>query len=108
MVAAHFATQRCRMSNRLLLILTRIAGLRRTHVPHAAHYHDVAGPSRYHFCLRLKRPYRNRFKQMSTDEQQRFIAEKKERGEDASAFETDPRERLVQFLRHFGRRTFGS
>jgi hypothetical protein len=45
---------------------------------------------------------------MSADEQKRFIAGKRERGEDVSAFETDPRERLVQFLREFGRRTFGA
>ena len=45
---------------------------------------------------------------MSADEQQRFIAAKREPGEDVSAFETDPRERLVQFLREFGRGTFGS
>ena len=52
--------------------------------------------------------YRNRFQKMSADEQQRFIAEKMDRDGDVSAFETDPRERLVQFLREFGRRTFGS
>jgi len=94
------------MSNRLLLILTRL-GLRRRHEPHAVHYHDVGGPSRYHFALRLKRPHRNRFRRMSADEQQRFIAEKRDRGEDVSAFETDARERLVQFLRDFGLRTLG-
>jgi hypothetical protein len=94
------------MSNRLLLILTRIAGLRRRHEPHAVRYHDVGGPSRYHFALRLKRPHRNRLKKMSADEQ-RFIAEKRDRGEDVSAFETDARERLVQFLRDFGLRTLG-
>jgi hypothetical protein len=44
---------------------------------------------------------------MSADEKERFIAEKRERGEDVSAFETDPRERLVQFLRDFGLRTLG-
>lgn len=95
------------MSNRLLLVLTRLAGLRRRHEPHAVHYHDVGGPSRYHFALRLKRPHRNRLKKMSADEKERFIAEKRERGEDVSAFETDPRERLVQFLRDFGLRTLG-
>jgi hypothetical protein len=108
LVAAHFAAERCRMSNRLLGILTRIAGLRRRHEPHAVHYHDVAGPSCYRFGLRLKRRLRNRFRRMSADEQQRFIGEKKARGEDVSAFETDPRERLVQFLQGFGQRTFGS
>jgi hypothetical protein len=76
--------------------------------PYPSHYHDVSVPSRYHFALRLKRRYRDHFKQMSSDEQKRFITEKRERGEDVSAFETDPRERLVQFLRDFGRRTFGS
>ena len=93
------------MSNRLLGILTRIA--RPGREPHAGHYHD-AGPLRYHFALRLKRRHRNRFKRMSADEQQRFIAEMRTRGDDVSAFETDPRERLVQFLRDFGQRTFGS
>jgi hypothetical protein len=96
------------MSNRLLLLLTRLARLRRSHQPHGVHYHDVGGPSRYHFALRLKRQFRNRLKRMSADEQQRFIAEKKQRGEDVSAFEADPRERLVQFLRDFGLRTLGS
>jgi hypothetical protein len=45
---------------------------------------------------------------MSADERRRFIMQKREQGEDVSAFETDPRERLVQFLGEFGRRTFGS
>jgi HAAS len=108
MVAAHFATKRHRMSNWLLFILTRLAGLTRRNEPQAGHYHDVTVPSRYHFALRLRRQYRNRFRRMSADEQKRFIAEKRERGEDVSAFETDPRERLIQFLREFGRRTFGS
>jgi hypothetical protein len=45
---------------------------------------------------------------MSADERERFIAETRARGEDVSAFQTDPRERLVQFLRDFGRRTLGS
>jgi hypothetical protein len=45
---------------------------------------------------------------MSAAEQERFIAEMRERGEDVSAFEADPRERLVQFLRDFGQRKFGS
>jgi hypothetical protein len=96
------------MSNWLSLFLTRLAGLIRRNPSHAGHYHDVAGPSRDHFALRLRRRHRNRFQRMSADEQKRFIAEKRERGEDVSAFETDPRERLVQFLREFGLRRFGS
>jgi HAAS len=108
LVAAHFATKRHRMSNWRLFILTRLAWLIRRNEPRAGHFHDVAVPSRYHFALRLKRQCRNRFGRMSADEQQRFTAAKRERGEDVSAFETDPRERLVQFLRDFGRRTFGS
>ena len=103
------------MVNRLLVILTRIARLTRrneapAHSEHAmaVHYHDVKAPSCYHFGLRLKPGHRKRFKKMSADEQQLLIAEKKERGEDVSAFETDPRERLAHFLREFGRRTFGS
>jgi hypothetical protein len=107
-VAAHVSPERYRMSNRLLHILTRIAGLMRRNEPHAGQYHDVAGPSRYHFALRLRRRYRNRFQRMSADQRRRFIAEKRERGADVSAFETDPRERLVQFLREFGLRRFGS
>jgi phosphoglycolate phosphatase-like HAD superfamily hydrolase len=108
MVAAHFAAKRHRMSNWLFFILTRLAGVIRRNAPQAGHYHDVAVPSRYHVALRLRRPYRNRFQRMSADEQKRFIAGKRERGEDVGAFETDPRERLVQFLREFGRRTLGS
>jgi hypothetical protein len=110
MVAAHVATnpKRHRMSNWLFFILTRLAGLMRKHEPRAGHYHDVAVPARYHFALRLKRRFRHRFQRMSADEQQRFVAGKRDRGEDVSAFETDPRERLVQFLREFGRRTFGT
>jgi len=108
MVAAHFATKRQRMSKWLFFLLTRLAGLMRRNEPQAGHYHDVAVPSRYHVALRLRRQYRIRFQRMSADEQQRFIAAKRERGEDVRAFETDPRERLVQFLREFGRRTFGS
>jgi hypothetical protein len=89
-------------------ILIRLAGLMRRNEPEAGHYHDVSVPSRHHFSLRLKRPYRKRFQRMSADEQKRFIADIRERGEDVSVFEMDPRERLVQFLREFGRRTFGS
>ncbi len=108
MVASHFASKRHRMSNWLFFILTRLAGLVRRNEPQAGHYHDVAVPSRYHFALRLRRRSRNRFRRMSADEQNRFIADKREQGEDVSAFETEPRERLVQFLREFGRRTFGA
>jgi HAAS len=108
MVAAHFATKRHRMSNGLFFMLTRLAGLLLRNEPQAGHYHDVAVPSRHQFALRLRRQYRDRFHRMSADEPKRFIAEKRERGEEVSAFETDPRERLVQFLREFGRRTFGS
>jgi hypothetical protein len=113
MVAAGFANERDRMLKRLVIVLSKIGGLlrgtasHRGSAPHPAHYHDV-GPSRYHFALRLKRPYRNRFGTMSVDEQKQFIAQMRERGEDVSAFETDPRERLVRFLEDFGRRTFGS
>jgi hypothetical protein len=127
-VAAHFATEKYCMRNRLLFMLTSIARLMRRTKPEAgkhhdvatisvlmrrkepypSHFHDISVPSRCHFKLRLKRRYRDRFKRMSSDEQRRFIAEKRERGEDVSAFETDPRERLFQFLREFGRRTFGS
>jgi hypothetical protein len=96
------------MSNWLFFILTRLAGLMRRNEAQAGQFHDVSVPSRYHFALRLKRRFRNRFQRMSADEQKRFIAEKRDRGEDVSAFETDPRERLVQFLGEFGRRTFGS
>jgi hypothetical protein len=106
-VAAHFAMERSRMSNRLIVILTRIAGLMRRNVPHAGHYHDVAVPSRYRCALRFKRSYRDRWSRMSAEEQNRFIAEKRKRGDDVSAFETDPRERLVRFLGDFGRRRFG-
>jgi hypothetical protein len=44
---------------------------------------------------------------MSTDAQKQFIAHLKARGEDVGAFETDPREHLIQFLGRFGPRTFG-
>jgi hypothetical protein len=107
-VAAHFATKRRSMANWLSFILSRLAGLMRRDEPTAGHYHDVDIPSRYHFALRLRRQYRNRFRRMSADEQKRFVAELSKQGEDASAFEMDPQERLVQFLREFGRRTFGS
>ena len=95
------------MFKRLVMLLSRIGRLVRGTAPHPGHYHDV-GPSRYHFALRLKRWRRDRFGSMSPDERKRFIALMRERGEDVSAFETDPRERLVRFLEEFGRRTFGS
>ena len=107
-VAAGFASERYRMLKWLVIVLARLGWLRRGNPSPPVHYHDVGGPSRHHFALRLKRPYRNRFGRMSADEQKRFIAQKSERGEDASAFATDPRERLVLFLAEFGRRTFGS
>jgi hypothetical protein len=107
MVAAGFADERCRMLKPLGMLLSRIGAVLRGTAPPRAHYHDV-GPSRYHFALRLKRPYRSRFGRMSADEQKRFVAQKRARGEDVSAFETDPRERLAHFLGEFGRRTFGS
>lgn len=44
---------------------------------------------------------------MSPDEQKRFIAGMKERGEDVSAFEAEPREYIVQFLGKFGPHTLG-
>ena len=107
-VAASFAGKRHCMSNRLMIVLSKIGALLRGSRPHGGNYHDVAAPSRYHFAVALKRPYRDRFAKMSVDERNRFIAQKKEKGEDVSAFETDPRERLAQFLQEFGRRTFGS
>ena len=107
-VAASFAGERHCMSNRIMIVLSKIGALLRGSRPHGGNYHDVAAPSRYHFAVALKRPYRNRFAKMSVDERNRFIAQKKEKGEEVSAFETDPRERLAQFLQEFGRRTFGS
>ena len=107
-VAASFAGERHCMSNRIMIVLSKIGALLRGSRPHGSNYHDVAAPSRYHFAVALKRPYRNRFAKMSVDERKRFIAQKKQKGEDVSAFETDPRERLAQFLQEFGRRTYGS
>ena len=104
-IAAHFASERYGMLNRLLALF-RIAGPMRRNEPRAGLYHDVA-PLRHHFALRLKRPHRNRWKKMSADQRKQFIAAKRERGEDVAAFETDPRERLHEFLQDFGRRTFG-
>jgi hypothetical protein len=45
---------------------------------------------------------------MTASERDRLIAEMRERGENMNAFETDPRERLVQFLREFAQRRFDS
>jgi len=107
LVAASFARERSQMSRRFTILLSTLGRLlRRTSPPHPAQYHDV-GPSRNHVGLRLKRPHRQRFGSLSRDEQQRFIAEQRARGEDVSAFEMDPRERLARFLEEFGRRTFG-
>ena len=108
MVAAGFTERRYRMLNWLPPMLSKVAGVLRHQAPRAGHYHDVSGPSVVHFALRLKRPIRARFAKMSLDEQKQSIAERRKRGEDVSAFETDPQERLVQFLRDFGRRKFGS
>jgi hypothetical protein len=107
-VAAGFARERYRMLNWLLTMVSKFAGPLRKQGPRSGHYHDVSAPSVVHFALRLKRPYRARFAKMSADEQKQFIAEMRERGEDVAAFETDPQERLVQFLREFGQRKFGS
>lgn len=112
MVAAGFGKERYPMLKRLVIVLSQLGRFLRGRLvrgtaPHPAHYHDV-GPSQYHFALRLKRPFRNRFGRMSVDEQKQFIAQMRERDEDMTAFETDPRERLVRFLDEFGRRTFGS
>ena len=121
-VAAHFATEKNRMGNRLLFMLARIARLIRRKEPDAddnydmatisglmpskaAHFHDVTTPSRHHF--ELKRRYRHRFKRMSSGEQKGFIGGMKEPGEDVGAFETDLREHLVRFLGWFGPRTLG-
>lgn len=109
-VAAQFAWERYGMLNQLLIVLARLAGLIRANEPRTGegeyHVRDVpAFPRRYHFGARLKWRARNRFKKMSPDERKQFIARMKERGEDVSAFEADPREHLVQFLRKFGPRT---
>jgi hypothetical protein len=96
------------MKKQLRVRLSKIAGLICGSRPDAGHFHDVAGPSSLHFALRLKRPWRSRFRKMSAAERERFIAEMRERGEDVSAFEADPRERLVQFLRDFAQRRFDS
>ena len=107
-IAGQCAAKEHRMSHWLFVMLSRLGGMMRGNAPQVDPCHDVAVPSRHHFALRPKRQYRDRFKRMSADERKRFIAEKRERGEDISAFETDPRERLVQFLREFGRRTFSA
>jgi hypothetical protein len=105
-VAAGFANERSRMSQRLMIVLSKIGELLRAAAPTPLHYHDV-GPARYHFGLRVKRPYRDRFGRMSVGEQKRFTEQMRERGENVSACEADPRERLVCFLEEFGRRAFG-
>ncbi len=107
-IAAAFAQDRNAMRNQLRFRLFGIVNLMRRSPPNAGHYHDVGAPSAFHFALRLKHAWRNRFKRMSAAERERFIAEMRERGEDASAFEADPRERLVQFLQDFAQRRFDS
>ena len=107
-VAAAFAQDRNAMKNRLRFRLFRIANLTRGSQPSAGHYHDVGGPSSLHFAIRLKHPWRIRFKKMSAAEREQSVAEMRERGEDASAFVADPQERLVQFLRDFAQRKFDS
>lgn len=107
-VATSFSKDRYRMLNWLLTIVSKIAGPLHNQGPHSGHYHDVSARSVVHFALRLRRPYRARFAKMSADEQKQFIAEMRKCGEDVAAFEADPQERLVQFLREFGRRKFGS
>jgi hypothetical protein len=107
-VAARFATERSGMSNWLRLMVIRIAGVTRRDQPQGAvHYHDVAVPSRHHFALRVRRHYRRRFLRMSADDSS-LVAARKKRIPDVGAFETDPHERLAQFLRDFGRRAFGA
>lgn len=106
--AAQFAQEKCSMMNRLFMMLSRIARLMRREAVDSASFHDVTVPSRYHFALRLKGAHRKRFMKMSPEKLREFIAEGRERGEDMSAFETEPRERLAHFLREFGHRHFGS
>lgn len=96
------------MTNQLRARLSRLASMMRRSQPSTGHFHDVGGPSSFHFALRLKRPWRNRFRSMTASERERFIAEMREHGEDMNAFETDPGERLVQFLRDFAQRRFDS
>jgi regulator of extracellular matrix RemA (YlzA/DUF370 family) len=107
-VAAAFAEERNGMNNRLFVLLNSMVSVLRGSQRDAGHYHDVGGPCSFHFAVCLKRPWRNRFKKMSAAERDGFIAEMRERGEDVSAFEADPRERLVQFLRDFAGRKFNS
>ena len=108
-VAEQFAAERGGMRKHLLFVLGRLAGLIRGNEPHAGAYHfrDTPAPVRFQLTARLKRRARYRFKRMSPDERQQFIARMKERGEDVSAFELDPREHLVRFLGTFGPRTLG-
>jgi len=107
-VAAAFAEERNGMNNRLFVLLNSMASVLRGSQRYADHYHDVGGPHSFHFAVCLKRPWSTRFKKLSDAERERFIAEMRERGEDVRAFEADPRERLVQFLRDFARRKFDS
>jgi len=108
MVAADSATGRYPMLKWLLAVPSRVATSLRRQEPHSGHYHDVSAPSVVHFALRVKRRYRATFARMSADERKAFAAEMRSRGEDVAALEPDPQERLAQFLREFGRRTFGS
>ena len=107
-VAAAFVEDRKAMKNQPRFRLFRIANLVRGSRPNTGLYHDAGRPSSLHVALRLKHPWRKRFGRMSAAERERFLGEMRERGEDASAFEADPRERLVQFLRDFARRRFDS
>lgn len=104
-VAAAFVEERKRMNNRLFVLLQRMLDALRRRRPATGHYHDLVGPSS-HFAVRLRRPWRNRFKRISATG--RFIAEIPGSGGDARSVEPDPRERLVRFLREFARRKFDS
>ncbi len=107
-VAAQFAEEKGNIINRLYSMLMRVATPARKKQTDATQYHDVSAPSRYHFALRLTRPHRKKFTELSAQALKQFIADRRERGEEMRAFEPDPRERLAHFLREFGRRTFRS
>jgi hypothetical protein len=107
-VAAAFVHGRKGMDNRLVAFLNTIASALRRSERATGHYHDVGGPSSVHVAVRLKRPWRTRFERISTAERDRFIAKMRGRGKEVSAFEADPRERLIQFLRDFGQRRLAS